>query len=46
MLLIGAYLLLQKLGLLSWLRGDVLWPSLLILLGILMLIGRGRVPRR
>ena len=42
LVLIGAYFLLQNLGLLDWLRGDVLWPSLLILLGVLMLLGRGR----
>jgi hypothetical protein len=42
LVLIGAYYLLQNLGLLSWVRGDVLWPSLLILLGVLMLINRGR----
>jgi hypothetical protein len=39
---IGGYYLLQNLGLLTWLKGDVLWPILLILLGALMLIGRGR----
>jgi hypothetical protein len=42
LVLIGAYFLLQNLGLLDWLRGDVLWPSLLILLGVLMLLQRGR----
>ena len=42
LVLIGAYFLLQNLGLLDWLRGDVLWPSLLILLGVLMLFRRGR----
>lgn len=42
LVLIGAYYLLHNLGLLSWLKGDVLWPSLLILLGVLLLIGRGR----
>jgi len=46
LVLIGAYYLLQNLGLLDWLRGDVLWPSLLILLGLLMLIRRGRNPWR
>ena len=40
--MIGAYYLLQNLGLLTWLKGDVLWPVLLILLGALMLIGRRR----
>src|SRR5258708_15842654 len=42
LVLIGAYYLLQNLGLLSWVRGDVLWPTLLILLGVLMLLSRGR----
>jgi Domain of unknown function (DUF5668) len=46
LVLIGAYYLLQNLGLLGWLRGDVLWPSLLILLGVLMLLRRGRNPWR
>jgi hypothetical protein len=40
LILIGAYYLLQNLGLLNWLRGDVLWPSLVILLGVLLLIRR------
>ncbi|MHB8612937.1 MAG: LiaI-LiaF-like domain-containing protein [Candidatus Dormibacteraceae bacterium] len=42
LILIGAYYLLQNLGLLSWLKGDVLWPSLLILLGVVLLIRRAR----
>ena len=42
MILIGAYYLLQNLGLLSWLKGDVLWPILLILLGVVLLIRRSR----
>jgi hypothetical protein len=42
LVVIGAYYLLQNLGLLSWLRGDVLWPSLVILLGVLLLLRRGR----
>jgi hypothetical protein len=42
LVLIGGYYLLQNLGLLNWVRGDVLWPALLILLGVLMLISRGR----
>jgi hypothetical protein len=46
LIVIGAYYLLQNLGLLTWLRGDVLWPILLIVLGVLMLIGRGRDWRR
>ncbi len=46
LIVIGGYYLLQNLGLLNWVRGDVLWPVLLILLGVLMLIGRGRDWRR
>jgi hypothetical protein len=46
LVLIGVYYLLQNLGLLSWVRGDVLWPTLLILLGVVLLIGRGRGWRR
>ena len=41
LILIGAYYLLHNLGLLSWVKGDVLWPSLLILFGVLILIRRG-----
>jgi hypothetical protein len=40
LVLIGTYYLLQNLGLLKWVPGNVLWPSLLILLGVLMLISR------
>jgi hypothetical protein len=46
LIVIGGYYLLQNLGLLSWVRGDMLWPVLLILLGVLMLIGRGRYWKR
>jgi Domain of unknown function (DUF5668) len=42
LVLIGVYFLLQNLGLLSWVKGDVLWPSLLILFGVLLLISRSR----
>lgn len=42
LVLIGAYALLSNLGLLSWLRGDILFPSLLILLGIILIARRGR----
>jgi hypothetical protein len=42
LLVVGVYYLLQNLGLVPWLRGDVLWPSLLILLGLWLLLGRGR----
>jgi len=42
LLVIGAYYLLQNLGLLNWLPGDVLWPLLLILLGLYLLVRRNR----
>jgi cell wall-active antibiotic response 4TMS protein YvqF len=42
LLVIGAYYLLQNLGLLKWLPGDVLWPLLLILLGVYLLVRRNR----
>jgi hypothetical protein len=42
LLVIGVYYLLQNLGLLTWVRGDVLWPLLLILLGVWLLVRRGR----
>jgi hypothetical protein len=42
LLVIGAYYLLQNLGLLNWLPGDVLWPLLLIVLGVYLLVRRNR----
>jgi hypothetical protein len=42
LVVIGAYYLLQNLGLLEWLRGDVLWPVLLIFLGLYLLVRRNR----
>lgn len=42
LVVIGGYYLLKNLGLLSWVKGDVLWPSLLIVLGVILLINRGR----
>ena len=42
LVVIGVYYLLANLGLLTWLKGDVLWPVLLILLGIALLVRRGR----
>jgi hypothetical protein len=39
---IGVYYLLTNVGLLTWLKGDVLWPVLLILLGVALLVRRGR----
>jgi hypothetical protein len=42
LVVIGAYYLLANLGLLKWLHGDVLWPILLILLGVGILVNRYR----
>ena len=42
LVIVGVYFLLQNLGLLSWLPGDVLFPSLLILLGVWLLFRRSR----
>jgi hypothetical protein len=38
--IVGLYSLLSNLGLLSWLRGDILWPILIILFGVALLVGR------
>jgi hypothetical protein len=37
LVVIGVYYLLYALGLLKWLPGDILWPALLILLGLWLL---------
>lgn len=42
LIVVGGYYLLANLGLLDWTRGDILWPSLLIVLGVLVLINRFR----
>ena len=42
LIVLGAYFLLSNLGLLGWLRGDIVWPVLLILFGIALIVGRGR----
>jgi hypothetical protein len=36
----GIYFLLNNLGLLGWIRGDIFWPLVLILAGIALLIQR------
>lgn len=36
----GGYFLLNNLGLLWWLRGDIFWPSVLILIGVALLLRR------
>jgi hypothetical protein len=46
LVVVGAYYLLKNIGLLSWLQGDVIWPILLIVLGIILLIDRSRSWRR
>jgi hypothetical protein len=42
LVVIGGYYLLANLGLLKGLRDDVLWPLLLILLGVAILVNRYR----
>jgi hypothetical protein len=42
LIVIGAYYLAQNLGWLDRIPGNVLWPSLLILLGVWLLVSRGR----
>ncbi len=42
LLVIGVFYLLQNLGLLTRIPGDVLWPLLLILLGAYLLLRRSR----
>ena len=41
-MVLGLYLLLSNLGYLWWLRGDIFWPIVLILVGVWMLVGRNR----
>ena len=38
----GVYFLLNNLGLLGWLRGDIVWPVILILFGVFLIARRGR----
>jgi len=42
LVLIGVYFLLNNLGLLDWLRFDIVWPVLLIVLGAWLIIRRQR----
>jgi hypothetical protein len=42
LVLLGFYFLLANLGLLGRLRGDVIWPILVILLGVVLLVSRLR----
>jgi hypothetical protein len=40
LILVGGYYLLKNLGLLEWVRGDVIWPLLVIALGIWLIVAR------
>jgi hypothetical protein len=40
LILVGAYYLLVNLGLMTWVRGDLVWPLLLVVLGVLVLLSR------
>jgi len=42
LVLVGAYFLLQNLGYLDWLSWDLVWPSVLILVGLYLIIRRWR----
>ena len=42
LVVIGVYFLLSNLGLIGWLRFDIIWPVLLILLGAWLIIRRQR----
>ena len=39
--MVGAYFLLRNLGLLDWLRSDILFPLVLIALGVWLIVRRG-----
>jgi len=41
LVIVGAYFLLRNLGAISWLRDDIFWPSVLIVVGLLLLLRRG-----
>jgi hypothetical protein len=40
LILVGGYYLLKNLGLLEWVGGDVIWPLLVIALGIWLIVAR------
>ena len=40
LIILGVYFLLSNLGLLNWLRGEIVWPILVILLGVALLFNR------
>ena len=37
LMLLGAYFLLQEIGWLSWLQGDLIWPLLIIVFGLYLI---------
>jgi hypothetical protein len=39
---LGIYFLLSNLNLLTWLRGEVVWPLILIALGLWLILRRAR----
>jgi ABC-type glycerol-3-phosphate transport system permease component len=42
LVVVGVYFLLRNTGLLDWLGGDVVWPVLLIVLGVWLIVRRPR----
>lgn len=42
LILVGSYFLLSNFGLLEWLHWDVLWPLILIVLGLYLVVRRLR----
>jgi hypothetical protein len=42
LILVGGYFLLRTFGLLEWLTWDLVWPSILILIGLYLVIRRYR----
>ncbi len=42
LIVIGLYFLLSNLGWLSWLRGDLVWPLLVVALGLWLIFRRAR----
>jgi len=42
LILLGLYFLLRNLGWLEWLPGDIVWPVLLIILGVWLIVRRTR----
>ncbi len=42
LVVLGIYFLLRNVGLLDWLRGDIVWPVALILLGAWLIFRRAR----